>query len=427
MRFAPVLRSITIRHLDDFTLTLGKQEFIPIILGGMGVDASTPKLALEIARLGGIGHISDAMLLSVVDRHFGTHYVRDRQLQYADRVGLPDKSAMGFDPEALRMATDQYVRSTMSAKRGDGAIFLNVMEKLQMGNPREMLQIRLTAAMDAGIDGITLSAGLHLGSLELMHDNPRFRDVKIGVIVSSARALKIFLHRAAKLERMPDYITVEGPLAGGHLGFPLEWQDYDLNEILADVQRMLTQEGLAIPVIAAGGVFTGSDAVNLLKAGVSGVQVATRFAVTRECGLPDPVKQAFFAAEPEDVVVNMISPTGYPMRMLRQSPAIGARIQPMCESFGYGLDTKGHCSYNEEYHQSELTPEKTCLCAMMLGFKTWTIGHTAPRLKETSLRLPDGTYQLLTAEQVFRDYQHSTDQRIALPPCEEAELLNAAL
>ena len=227
----------------------------------------------------------------------------------------------------------------MDAKKGDGVIFINCMEKLTMNSSRDTLQTRLLAAMDAGIDGITLSAGLHLGSIELMKEHPRFRDVLVGVIVSSARALRPFLKRAAKFKRLPDYITVEGPLAGGHLGFGVDdWQEYDLKTIVQDILNFLSENELDIPVIPAGGVFTGTDAVEFLESGASAVQVATRFTVTNECGLPEKTKHHYLEAVEEDIIVNTISPTGYPMRMLSQSPGIADGIRPNCEAFGYILD-----------------------------------------------------------------------------------------
>jgi nitronate monooxygenase len=125
----------------------------------------------------------------------------------------------------------------MEAKRGDGMIFINCMEKLTMNAPRETLRMRLSAALDAGIDGITLSAGLHLGSFALIEDHPRFRDAKLGIIVSSPRALAMFLRKNARLNRLPDFIVVEGPLAGGHLGFGMDWAKYDLATIMAKCWR----------------------------------------------------------------------------------------------------------------------------------------------------------------------------------------------
>jgi nitronate monooxygenase len=411
--------------VDDFRLRFGKQELVPIVIGGMGVDISTAELALEVARLGGIGHISDALVQSVSDRRYGTKFVSEKLKKYKANVASSDKSDVHFNLAVLEEATRNHVSRTMEAKRGDGMIFINCMEKLTMNAPRETLRVRLSAALDAGIDGITLSAGLHLGSFALIEDHPRFRDARLGIIVSSARALGMFLRKNARLQRLPDFVVVEGPLAGGHLGFGLDWAKYDLRTLVAEVQAFLKTEHLDIPVIAAGGIFTGSDAVSFLEQGVAAAQVATRFTVTRECGLPDKVKQEYFKASEEDIEVNTISPTGYPMRMLKSSPGIGSGIRPNCEAYGYLLDANGRCSYIDAYNREvELHPgakkvkvmDKTCLCTHMRNFDIWTCGQTTYRLKDTTRRLPDGSYQVLSAEQVFHDYQFSVDQKIALPP-----------
>ncbi len=420
---------IRMKRVDDFRLRFpkqgGKQELVPIVVGGMGVDISTAELALEIARMGGIGHISDAMVQTVSDRRFDTRFVSDKLKQYKHNVASSDKSSVQFCLTALEDATRNHVGRAMEAKRGNGMIFINCMEKLTMGAPRDTLRMRLTAALDAGIDGITLSAGLHLGSFALIEDHPRFRDAKLGIIVSSTRALAMFLRKNARLQRMPDYIVVEGPLAGGHLGFGLDWAKYDLRSIVGEVLAFLKAEHLDIPVIAAGGIFTGSDAAAFLELGAAAVQVATRFTVTRECGLPDKVKQEYFKAGEDDIEVNTISPTGYPMRMLKRSPGIGAGIRPNCEAYGYLLDAKGNCAYIDAYNREvALHPEekkisvkdKACLCTHMRNFDIWTCGHYTYRLKDTSRRLEDGSYQLLGAEHVFHDYQFSTDQKIVLPP-----------
>ena len=415
------------KALNDFRLKLGGKKFVPILVGGMGVDISTAELALEVARLGGIGHISDAMVPTVSDRRFKTHFVQEKQRKYKYNVNSADKTVVKFDLERLAEAQRLHVGRTMDAKKGDGAVFVNCMEKLTMNNPRDTLQTRLHAAMDAGVEGITLSAGLHLGSMELMKDHSRFRDVLLGIIVSSARALRPFLKRAAKYKRLPDYIIVEGPLAGGHLGFGIDdWQEYDLKTIVQDVLIFLKENELDIPVIPAGGVFTGTDAVDFFEAGASAVQVATRFTVTKECGLPDRTKHHYFDAVEDDIVVNTISPTGYPMRMLRQSPGIGSGIRPNCEAFGYILDNNGHCAYVEAYNK-ELEnkpekisiPDKTCLCTHFRKFNIWTCGHYVYRLKDTTHKLENGKYQLLSAEEVFRDYQFSKDHTIKIPEQKE--------
>jgi nitronate monooxygenase len=412
------------KRVDDFRLLFGKKELVPIVIGGMGVDISTAELALEVARLGGIGHISDAMVQTVSDTRFDTKFVSTKLKQYKANVASSDKSSVKFCLGTLEEATRNHVGRTMEAKRGDGMIFVNCMEKLTMNAPGDTLRVRLSAALDAGIDGITLSAGLHLGSFALMEDHPRFRDAKLGIIVSSPRALALFLRKNARLQRLPDYVVVEGPLAGGHLGFGMDWAQYDLHTIVNEVMAYLKAEHLDIPVIAAGGIFTGSDAAAFLEQGAAAVQVATRFTVSRECGLPDKIKQEYFKASEEDIEVNTISPTGYPMRMLKGSPGIGAGIRPNCEAYGYLLDAKGNCAYIDAYNREvALHPDakkvsvkdKTCLCTHMRNFDIWTCGQTTWRLKDTSHRLADGSYQLLSAEHIFHDYQFSTDQKIALP------------
>ena len=410
--------------VDDFRLRLGDKELVPIVIGGMGVDISTAELALEAARLGGVGHISDAMVNTVVDRRFDTKFVKEKLKQYKFNVANSNKSVVRFDLGQLAEATRLHVGRTMERKRGDGLILVNCMEKLTMNAPRETLRVRLEAALDAGIDGITLAAGLHLSSFALIEEHPRFRDARLGIIVSSLRALQLFLKKSSRTRRLPDYVVIEGPLAGGHLGFGQDWAEHDLGAIVAEIRRYLAAEKLDIPLIPAGGIFTGSDAAGFLKNGADAVQVATRFTVTHECGLPGEVKQKYFQADEDGIEVNMISPTGYPMRMLSSSPAIGAGVHPNCEAYGYLLDVNGHCSYIASYNREVAAhPEdrrvsvrdKTCLCTQMRNFDVWTCGHYAYRLKDTAHREADGTYRLLSAEHVFRDYQFSTDGKIALP------------
>ena len=417
------------KALDDFRLRLGRHELVPIMIGGMGVDISSSDLALEAARLGGVGHISDAMIKTVTDRRYKTKYVKAKQAQYKYNVDSPDKSAVKFNLGDLAEATRLHVEHTMSRKTGSGLVFINCMEKLTMNSPKETLAVRLASALDAGIDGITLAAGLHLGSFALIEQHPRFRDAKLGIIVSSLRALQLFLKKNARLNRLPDYVVVEGPLAGGHLGFGMDWAQYDLATIVAEIRAWLAQEQLDIPLIPAGGIFSGGDAVQFMEAGAAAVQVATRFTVTRECGLPDEIKQEYFKADEDDIEVNQISPTGYPMRMIKASPGIGDGIRPNCEAYGYLLDANGKCAYIDAWNREVAAhPEakrvsvmdKTCLCTHMRNFAIWTCGQTAWRLKDTSVQRGDGSYQLLSAEHVFRDYQFSTGAKIALPELEAA-------
>ena len=415
---------MTTKCVDDFRLKFGNKELVPIMIGGMGVDISTSALALEAARLGGIGHISDAMLPTVADRRYDTKFVKDKLKQYKYNVESSDKSAIKFDLGVVEEATRLHVSKTMEAKRGDGMVFINCMEKLTMNAPKETLKVRMNAALDAGIDGITLAAGLHLGSLGLIEGHPRFRDAKIGIIVSSLRALQLFLRKNARTNRLPDYVVVEGPLAGGHLGFGMDWAQYDLVTIVAEILAWLKAEQLDLPVIPAGGIFTGSEATAFLDMGAHAVQVATRFTVTNECGLPDTVKQEYFKAREQDIEVNGISPTGYPMRMLKNSPGIGSGIRPNCEAYGYILDSNGKCAYIDAYNREVAAHpdakkvkvyDKTCLCTHMRNFDIWTCGHYTYKLKDTTRKADDGSYALLSAEHVFKDYQFSKEGKILLP------------
>lgn len=412
------------KRVDDFRLRLGKHELVPIVIGGMGVDISTTSLALEAARLGGIGHISDAMVPTVSDRRYNTQYVKDKLRKYKYNVASDDKSDVQFDLALLAEATKAHVRCAMDAKRGDGLIFINCMEKLTMNAPRETLRVRLRSALDAGIDGITLAAGLHLGSFALMEDHPRFRDAQLGIIVSSLRALQLFLKKSARTGRLPDYVVIEGPLAGGHLGFGMDWAKYDLATIVAEIQAWLAAEKIDLPLIPAGGIFTGGDATTFLEQGAAAVQVATRFTVSKECGLPEDIKQEYFKANEDDIEVNSISPTGYLMRMLKNSPAIGDGIRPNCEAYGYLLDANGHCQYIDAYNREVAAHpgakkirvwDKTCLCTQMRNFDLWTCGQNTYRLKDTTKTLADGSYQLLTAEHIFNDYRFSQGDAIMLP------------
>jgi NAD(P)H-dependent flavin oxidoreductase YrpB (nitropropane dioxygenase family) len=399
------------------------------MVGGMGVNISTSELALSAERLGGIGHISDAEVFHVCDQIFRTSYVSDKRKKYSFNISNTDKAVVQFDLKELAEAQKRFVSYTIDKKSGNGAVFMNCMEKLTMNNASETLKVRLEAAMDAGIDGLTLAAGLNLRTLDLIQDHPRFRDVNIGIIISSVRALSIFLKRAVRLNRIPDYIIVEGPLAGGHLGFgPDDWQTYSLQGIMTETLEFLKKENLSIPVIAAGGVFTGTDAADFLEQGAAAVQVATRFTISKESGLPDNVKQHYLNAREEDVVVNTVSPTGYPMRMLRQSPTLQYTIKPNCEGLGYLLDNHGKCAYINDYYKALESrtadgrftiTDHTCLCTGMAKYDCWTCGHTVYRLKQTTNLLDDGTWQLPSAEDIFLDYLMSENHSIKLPEVEK--------
>ncbi len=385
------------------------------MIGGMGVDISTSEMVLEAAKQGCIAHLSDAIVPAVCDKNFGTTFTRNK----IDRFNQQQKDSHDgfrvplFDLGDYRKAQLMYVGNTVNKKQGTGAVFVNCMEKLNVGSPAEVLSVRLNAILDAGADGISLSAGLHSHSLRLIKDHARFRHVKIGIVVSSWRALKIFLRAANRIERLPDYIVVEGPLAGGHLGFGHEdWPNHDLASIIAEISRNLEQEGLNIPLVAAGGVFDSHDTLAFLKKGVSGVQVATRFAITRESGLPDDAKQAFINAEEKDVIVSGVSPTGYPFRLLKNSPCLDSNVPPQCIPLGFAIDAKGHCQYIDSYQAAGLSEsgqklpvhDKICLCHHILRYHCYTCGSNVVRLKETVKRNEDGTFILPSTKEVLHQY-----------------------
>lgn len=292
-------------RLADFPVTFHNRQYAPLMVGGMGVNISNDTLALAVEKLGGIAHLSDALLMDIADKQFGTGFCKDKIHRYKNLVDTYDKSEIAFDLDRLAESTRHYVSDVMSRKTGRGLVLINCMEKLTMNASAATLKTRLNAALDGGIDGITLSAGLHLSSMKLMQDNPRFREALIGIVVSSTRALQIFMKRAQAVNRLPDYVVVEGPLAGGHLGFGDDWAEYNLEDIVRDVVKWLEDNHFDIPVFAAGGIFTGEDAVHFVRdVGAAGVQVATRFAVTQESGLPQAVKQRYIDATDEDVQVN---------------------------------------------------------------------------------------------------------------------------
>ncbi len=258
---------------------------LPIIQGGMGIGVSGWKLSSAVANAGGIGIISGA------------------QSGYRE-----NDFAKNTIESNLRAFREEIRKAKENTK---GIIGVNIM--VAMKNYAELVKV----AVDEKVDLIISGAGLPLDLPGLVEGSA----TKIVPIVSSLRAAELIMRRwTKKFQRQPDAIVVEGPEAGGHLGFKreelLDNSAQDLYTLVAQLKEYLDEKELDIPIIAAGGIFRGEDIVKAMEAGASGVQMATRFVATYECDASDAFKQAYIDAKQEDVVI-MQSPVGLPGRALR--------------------------------------------------------------------------------------------------------------
>jgi nitronate monooxygenase len=261
---------------------------VPIIQGGMGVGISLSGLASAVANEGGVGVISSAGL-GLLYRDLSSNYLE------ASILGLK---------EEIRRAREKTL----------GVIGVNVM--VAMTNFTDMIK----TAISEKVDIITAGAGLPL-------DLPSFlkKDsvTKLIPIVSSARAAKIICEKwKANYDYLPDAVIVEGPMAGGHLGFKeeqIEDIDYSLEklvpEIVTELKIFEDRYATKIPLFAAGGIYTGEDIHNILELGASGVQMGTRFVTTDECDASAEFKQAYIDAVKSDIEI-IKSPVGMPGRAI---------------------------------------------------------------------------------------------------------------
>jgi NAD(P)H-dependent flavin oxidoreductase YrpB (nitropropane dioxygenase family) len=261
---------------------------IPIVQGGMGVRVSLSSLASAVAEEGGIGTISS--------------------------IGLGDIEASKLEYERIsREALEREIRKAKSMTNGHIAVnFMGVLSNVD--------DLVMTAVRE-GIKIIVYGAGLPVKLPGLVKDS----SVNLLPIVSSARVAELILRVWDKrYERTADAIILEGPLAGGHLGFSLEQlnqpEKYSLDNLLPEVLEAVKayedRYGKKIPVIAGGGIFNGKDIARMLSLGASGVQMATRFVCTVECDVSQEFKQAYLDAKKEDIVI-IKSPVGMPGRAIR--------------------------------------------------------------------------------------------------------------
>ena len=271
------------------TLSIGDLKArIPIIQGGMGVGISLSGLASAVAKEGGIGVISAAGL-GLLYRKLSSNYTE------AGNLGLK---------EEIRKARE----------KAKGIIGVNIMAALS--DFAELVKTSIAEKVDIIFSG----AGLPL-------DLPSFlkKDsvTKLVPIVSSSRAARIICEKwKNNYDYLPDAIVLEGPKAGGNLGYKenqLEDSHYSLEELLpqvvSEVQVFEQKYNTHIPVIAAGGIYTGEDIKRMMDLGASGVQLGTRFVTTEECDASLAFKESYIQARQEDIEI-IKSPVGMPGRAI---------------------------------------------------------------------------------------------------------------
>jgi len=261
---------------------------LPIIQGGMGVRVSNSSLVSAVSNEGALGVIAAVGLGEEVENN---------QLSY------PQRSCVSF--------TESIRQTRLKTKNPFG---VNIMCVLT--NYEDLVNI----AQEESVDVIISGAGLPLRLPSLIKN----KKTKLIPIVSSARAASIICATwQRRYKRLPDALIVEGPLAGGHLGYSLaeleDKENFSLENILPKV--VAVAEGFAtpqkkIPVIAAGGIFDGKDIAKFIRLGASGVQMGTRFVCTHECDVAQEYKETYLAAKQEDIVV-IQSPVGMPGRVIR--------------------------------------------------------------------------------------------------------------
>jgi nitronate monooxygenase len=264
---------------------------IPIIQGGMGIGISLSTLASAVAEQGGIGVISGAM----------------------PGINEPDIVENG-DQAHIRVLRREIRKGREKTK---GILGVNILAALT--NFGDMVR----TSIEEGIDIIFSGAGLPLDLPGYLTEGVK---TKLAPIVSSARAAKIICKKWwSRFNYLPDALVVEGPMAGGHIGFrpeqiedPVFCLEKLVEEVLAEARLVEAEHGKKIPVIAAGGIFDGADIYRFLKMGAAGVQMGTRFVTTHECDASDAFKQAYVDSKEEDMVI-IQSPLGLPGRAVRNS------------------------------------------------------------------------------------------------------------
>lgn len=269
------------------------EKFTPpyIIQGGMGIGVSLSGLAAAVANARGIGIIATAGI-GMNEPDFGSNFLEAN----------------------IRVLRREIKKAREMTK---GIIGVNIMVALT--NYADMVEI----SIEEGVDLIISGAGLPLDLPKYLIEGCK---TKLVPIISSARAAGLICKRwFGKFGYLPDAFVVEGPLAGGHLGFSVEQlsdPEFALEKlipkVLDEIARFCEEHKVEveIPVIAAGGIYTGADVHKFMQLGAAGVQMATRFVATHECDADIRFKQAYIDAKKEDLVI-IKSPVGLPGRAIR--------------------------------------------------------------------------------------------------------------
>jgi len=274
----------------------------PIVQGGMGIGVSRSGLASAVANEGGIGVIS-GVVLGFLEPDFETNPL-----------------------EANIRALRKEIRSARKLSP-NGVIGVNFLAAV---NDYDEL---VKAAVEEGIDIIISGAGLPSKLPEIVQGT----HTKIAPIVSSGRAAAVICKMWDKrYNRIPDMIVVEGPDAGGHLGFSMEELSAEnrptlegaLKEVLEEIRPFEEKYGKKIPVVAAGGIYTGQDVARYIKLGASAAQIATRFIATEECDAHINFKNAIINAKEGDIEI-IKSPVGMPGRALKNQFSEKIKTTPL--------------------------------------------------------------------------------------------------
>jgi nitronate monooxygenase len=268
---------------------------IPVVQGGMGVGISLSGLASAVAEQGGIGVIAGAM------------------------IGMREPDVVKNPLEANLRALRHEIQK--AKEKTSGIIGVNIMVALTTF--REMVRTSIEQKADIIFSGAGLPLDMPKHLLEMCEQKKEEFRTKLVPIVSSARAANIIAKKwLSRYGYLPDAFVVEGPKAGGHLGFKAE-EITDPNhalemlipEVVDAAHALEDKAGRAVPVIAAGGVYTGEDIQKFLAMGASGVQMGTRFVATHECDANERFKQSYVNAREQDVTI-IKSPVGMPGRAL---------------------------------------------------------------------------------------------------------------